>query len=325
MNKTRIAMCAIGAAGAVATLAAGVMAWLESDSRSEAAYTLEAQVSRRDRNAGASKEFEAAALANAAKLEKWTREAYAAMAADGRREPYAAQDPAAFKALMVEQARAFAARNGTSEGTGKIVKNEFGFGFDDLVWGRKIPAQQDLPLLQRRWFDIMGIAKIVADCGAGEILAISVAGPRTAPQPETGRASRSSRKKEKPDPFPVSEERYVFKFSARPAALVRILNALSSNGRFYDIETMSFEQDGDPLAHILGADKDKEAAGGRKGRRGRLRRRQLEDEEKQEAAANENGGAPAKKGLVTDPASCAPFTVAMTIATLEFTAKETGK
>lgn len=315
MNSNRIAMCAIGGVAAAATIAFGVMIWLESGEREEIEYTLESQISRRDRNADASAEVTAAENANRKTLADWAGKTYEAAAEQGRRVFDAAQDPVAFKSQMVEQAREFGNLPGDAEGTGKIVKDDFGFGFDGFVKGGKIPAKDELPRLQRQWYDIMRFLKTAAGCGAREIIAAGSAPKRETaePAPASGRR-RPGRQEAKDDPYPVTVERYAFKFKARPAALVQILNALSTDGRLCEVETMSFEQEGDPLAAVLGATKEKD----KNQRSGRRRRASRRDSAAEGGDGENEEDSPAKKGLVTDPASCAPFTVAMTLATYEF-------
>ena len=314
MNRTRIAMCAIAAVAAVATVAVGATIYFETDERDELLERLEGQRSRRNRNAGADKTVAEAAKANEEKTAAWAKAAYAAAEAAGARPADTAVNPVAFKSLMVEQAREFAKLPGTAEGTGRIVKDEFGFGFDAFVKASAIPQPGELPRLQRQWYDVMRFLRMAAAAGVGEILSVSAAGTPSPAEPQTRR--RGGSRKEQADPYPAIEEKYVFKFNARPAALVKLVNALTADGRFYAIDTMSFEQEGDPLAAMLGAGLDTEPAGGRRGRRRRGARRGAENEEAKEG---EDGDTPAKKGLVTDPASCAPFTVTFAVSTLEFT------
>lgn len=315
MNKTRIAMCAIGAVAAIATLGVGVMIYLETGERDELLESLEGQLSRRNRNAGADESAEKAAKANEEKVSAWAKSAYAAAAASGARPADTATNPVAFKSQMVEQAREFAKLPGTAEGTGRIVKDDFGFGFEAFVKGDKIPGDGELRRLQRQWFDVMRFLRMAADAGAGEILSVS-AMPESAATAGERVARGARRQKEAADPYPSTEEKYVFKFTARPAALVKLVNALTTDGRFYAIDTMAFEQEGDPLATMLGAGADKEQSGGRRGRRRRGARR--EAEETAGTPDGEDGKPQTKKGLVTDPAICAPFTVTLAVSTLEF-------
>lgn len=314
MNKTKIAMCAIGAVAAVVSLAIAALAFAAAGDRDEHLESLEGLRSRRNRNAGASVETENAAKANTEKIRQWAETAYAAEAKAGARPDDAAGSPVAFKSQMVEQAREFAKLQGTAEGTGKIVKDDFGFGFDAFVKASAIPKEAELPVLQRQWFDVMHFLKMAQAAGAGEILAVSVARD-SGVQPEES-VRRGRQREQAVNPYPVSEQKYVFKMHLRPAALVKLVNSLAADDRFYAIDAISFEQEGDPLAVVIGENKEKEQPA-RRGRRGRRISRQ----ETEEAFAEGGANAPAKKGLVTDPASCAPFTVAMQVSTLEFPGK----
>lgn len=314
MNKNQIAMAAIGGAGALAAAVFGVLVWLEGDTQEELRDNLEANRAKRARYAHAVKATEDAHKANGEAAKKWAGAAYGFAGTQGswRRDP--SQEPAAFKQQMMEEARAISKL--PKDAAAKIVKEGFPFGFNAYINEGAMPKRDDLPKLQREWDDIVRICHILVDCGVAELTGVSVAeaeAPAETPRPG---ARRAQQKKDPADAYPSAKESYVVTFLARPAALVGVLNALATDNRFFAVSDLVFEQPNDPLLMMLGGDKEKEKQGGRRGRR---RRGAVEEEEKPlEGEAAEI----ARKGLVTDPAVCAPFAVSMKISTLDFSPKE---
>ena len=314
MNKNQIVMAAVGGAGALAAAVFGVLVWLEGDTQTELRDSLEANRAKRARYAHAVKATEDAHKANAGAAKKWADGAFdfACSQDSGRRDP--SQEPAAFKQQMMEEARAISKL--PEEAAAKIVKEGFPFGFNAYINEGAMPKREDLPKLQREWDDITRICHILVDAGATELTGISVAEaaePAAAPRPGMRRAQQ---KKDPADAYPSVKESYVVTFLARPAALVGVLNALALDKRFFAVSDIVFEQPNDPLLMMLGGDKEKEKQGGRRGRR---RRGAAEEEE---TPLEGDAAEIARKGLVTDPAVCAPFAVSMKISTLAFAAKE---
>jgi len=321
MNKNKIAMAVIGGVAAALALVAGVLIWMEDDSQAEFRDELEAQVARRDRNSSAKKETEDAYRANAKALSDWAERAHGFVSEQGVRSTDTSQDPAAFKQQMVEDARAFSKL--PEESSSKIVKEDFDFGYRQYIGkeGAEIPKREDLPRLQREWYDIVRFTDILVKCGAAELVGVKIA-EKAAPEPQGARGGRRPAQQQK-DPsaaYPSTESTYVFTFLARPAALVRVLNALAADDRFFAVDAMTFEQASDPLVQMLGGDKEKE-----QGRRGGRRRRRGAEAEEPAPEADGDAAEIARKGLVTDPATCTPFTVNMTVSTLEFAAREEEK
>lgn len=320
MNKNKIIMAAIGGVAAALVLVVGVLIWMEDDTQSELRDELEAQVARRDRNSGAKKETEEAHLGNAKVLSEWATSAHTFVSEQGSvREFDPNLDPAAFKQQMVEKAREFSKL--PEESSVKIVKEDFDFGYRQYIGkdGTEIPRKEDLPRLQREWFDISHFTDTLVKCGATELIGVKVAEKPAEPQNERG-GRRSAQQKDPAAAYPSSETTYVFTFLARPAALVRVLNSLAADDRFFAVDSMSFSQASDPLVQMLGGDKEKD-----QGRRGGRRRRRGAEAEEPAPEAEGEAAEIARKGLVTDPATCTPFTVTMTVSTLEFTAKEEAK
>ena len=320
MNKNKIIMAVLGGVAALVAVACAVMIWFAADECDEALVEREGAIGECQNNAGVSPDDAKTYDKNRKTLVDWADAARDYVADKGRRSIDAGQDPAAFKQQMVEDANYFRKR---PEGLDrKIVKEDFDFGFKAYVNEGAMPAQGDMPVLQRKWDDIYHFMDIMLKCGVTEVTGIKAdldAAPQEEEQPRRGRAVQ---KKATPaDAYPSSQMTYEIEFLARPAALVKTLNAFATDARFITVDSLAFAQAGDPLAQKIGGEKEKDAAGGgRRGRRGR-RGRAVEEE----ASATEQEEEIAKKGLVTDPASTAPFTVKIRVSTLDFPTKEEKK
>ena len=320
MSKNQIVMVAIGG---VTLVAAGVLGYLAFDAFSSKAEAVEAgdgakESVRRLLRADVSpdKESELAYKKNADTLAGWT-EAALATAAAGDRAVSNDINPAAFKQKLVDEARALSELEGGVDG--KIVKPGFNFGLPDFVTGDKLPEQDMLPKYQRLWGDIRLVFEMLQECGVAEIVRIEPAGvvsaAAQAQQEEKPKAKKGKGKKDAESEKPVyTVEQYAVDFRAKPAALVKAVNALATAPRFIVVDSMSFAREGDMIAAALGEGEkaqgaQAQAAGGRRRRRGAA----AEEAEKpaEEAEAD-------KKGLVNDPAKESPFLVKITLSTYDF-------
>ena len=320
MSKNQIVMVAIGG---VTLVAAGVLGYLAFDAFSSKAEAVEAgdgakESVRRLLRADVSpdKESELAYKKNADTLAGWT-EAALATAAAGDRAVSNDINPAAFKQKLVDEARALSELEGGVDG--KIVKPGFNFGLPDFVTGDKLPEQEMLPKYQRLWGDIRLVFEMLQECGVAEIVRIEPAGvvsaAAQAQQEEKPKAKKGKGKKDAESEKPVyTVEQYAVDFRAKPAALVKAVNALATAPRFIVVDSMSFAREGDMIAAALGEGEkaqgaQAQAAGGRRRRRGAA----AEEAEKpaEEAEAD-------KKGLVNDPAKESPFLVKITLSTYDF-------
>ena len=103
-------------------------------------------------------------------------------------------------------------------------------------------------------------------------------------------------------------------FSARPAAIVKAVNAIAAAESFAAVSALSFRETADSITPRLSADPQakKKEAGGRRGGRGRGRA---------QAAENADGvpdESRKENRLVTDPAANAMFDVTMTVKVYDF-------
>lgn len=311
MNRNKIILSAIGGAALVGAAVTGYLLWSASDDQSMKAEDLEAAKSSVLRiNAAKVAPTEAAVAAivsNRTVLAAWRDEALA-LASVGDFRVKSDMTAEAFKRMIVDDAREMSKLPGGV--SGRLVKEAFGFGFADFVTGSALPDLAKVPLLQRQWREIKFFAETLSACGATELVEIAVVEKAVEPEPapEPRNARRRGRKTEEAKPDPVTAQAYALKFSARPAALVKTVNALATAERFVTVDDFEFVRESDVLQERMGGGKDKDAAGGR--RRGR-RNRPVD-----EAAADDEENN--RKGLVTDPEMDPPFIVTMKLTTYDF-------
>ena len=323
MSKNQIVMAAIGGVTLVAAAALGYLAFDAYSSKSEAVEERDgaAETVKRLLRAEVSpdKESELAYKKNADTLSGWT-EAALATAAAGDRAVRDDLNPAAFKKKIVDEARALSELEGEVEG--KVVKAGFNFGLPDFVTGDKLPEQELLPKYQRLWGDVRLVFELLQECGVAEIVRIEPAGmasaaaaqPQQEEKPKAKNRSRARKEAEAEKPA-YTVEKYAVDFRARPAALVKAVNALATSPRFIVVDSMTFAREGDMIASALGeGEKTRGAQEQSVGERRHGRRKQKVVEEAEKPAEESED----KKGLVNDPAKEAPFLVKMTLSTYDF-------
>ena len=175
---------------------------------------------------------------------------------------------------------------------------------------------------QRLWDDVRLVFELLQECGVAEIVRIEPAGMASAAaaqpqQEEKPRARKPRGKKDAEAEKPAyTVEKYAVDFRARPAALVKAVNALATSPRFIVVDSMAFAREGDMIATALGEGEktrggaQEQAAGER--RHGRRKQKVVEEAEKPAEETED------KKGLVNDPAKESPFLVKMTLSTYDF-------
>lgn len=324
MNKNKIVMCSIGGVTLVAALVMGWFIWTAFEEKTEKLDDLETAKSNVQRINSAKISPERASVEalenNRRTLAIWKDEAFA-LASRGDINPTPVEGPE-FKSRLVDEARAESGKPGGVEG--KIVKEGFEFGFKDLISGGRMPENAQVPLLQRQWSDIKLFTDTLSSCGAFELQEVTIVPPKAEePQREASgkrgpRGKKGAREEEK-KPL-AAEQAYEIKFTARPLPLVKIVNALSTCERFVVIDSMSCVRQADVLAEALGEKTAEAGGGGRRGggrgARGTRQRRGLDAASSE--AAEADGEAANKKGIVSDPASDKPFVVTMKITVYDF-------
>lgn len=239
---------------------------------------------------------------------------------------------AAFKTMIVADAKRLSMLPGAAGG--RIMKPEFTFGpFHDYIGGGKMPEDAQLPTLQRQWDDLAALVEMLSKCGVAEVTSVGLAAVETKPeQPQAAKGKNAKRPQPKKpaakgknagkaeDPTEPNLQSYVLAFSAKPAALVRVINGFATSERFIVVEDFGFTRPQDAVVLALGGEakkdsKDVQAAS----RRSRRRVARVEEEK---PAANDADDGNKKSGMVTDPALDKPLAVTMRLSICDFRSVE---
>ena len=320
ISKNQTVMLSIGGAALVASLALGYLAFSAYSAKSESSETAEGDSAAVRALLRAAISPDAASVAavkkNSDALAGWT-EAALSTASAGDRAVATDVNEAALKQKLVDDARTLSGLPGGVDG--KIVKPDFAFGFPDFVTGDKIPEKEKLPQLQRQWADICTIVELLAGCGIVEIVRVEpIVATQAAvqPQKETKKPKKAKRKGVEEEKPAYTEEKYAIDFRAKPAALVKAVNALATSQRFIVVESFDFAREGDMIGKALG-EGDKKGATEQQSSRSR-RRRPRPTEAEFGADAAQDAAAEANNGVVIDPAKEEPFLVRTIVATYDF-------
>lgn len=323
LSKNQIVMLSIGGVALVASLALGYLAFSAYSAKSEASENAERDSGAVRSLLGAAISPDAASVAavnkNRDALAGWT-EAAVSTASAGDRAIATDVNEAAFKQKLVDEARALSELPGGVEG--KIVKPDFTFGFPDFVTGDKLPEKEKLPQLQRQWADIRTMVETLQACGIVELVRIEptlVKQPTVAEQQpkETKRKNRRKKADEEAKPA-YTEERYAIDFRAKPASLVKVVNALATSQRFIVVESLDFTRESDMIGKALGEGDKRGADAEQQSSRPRRRRRGAEQAEFGADAAATDAAAEADKGVVNDPDKEEPFLAKAVVLTYDF-------
>ena len=323
LSKNQIVMLSIGGVALVASLAFGYLAFSAYSAKSEASENAERDSSAVRSLLGAAISPDASSVAavnkNRDALAGWTEAAVSAASA-GDRALATDVNEAAFKQKLVDEARALSELPGGVNG--KIVKPDFSFGFPDFVTGDKLPEKEKLPQLQRQWADIRTMVETLQACGIVELVRIEptlVKQPTVAEQQpkETKKKKRKKKADEEAKPA-YTEERYAIDFRAKPAALVKVVNALATSQRFIVVESLDFTRESDMIGKALGEGDKRGADAEQQSSRPRRRRRGAEQAEFGADAAATDAAAEADKGVVNDPDKEEPFLAKAVVLTYDF-------
>lgn len=326
-TKSKIAMVSAGGAVALTAVVVGVVVFstLSEKAELDESFMMAEGTFRRYAKSPItpSAAAEKAIKENSAELSAWSEAALADISAGD----FAAQsgvNEAAFKQKMIDDARGFCklpGKAGTEEGLpGTLVKADFGFGFAEYVREANLPPRESLARLQRQWSDISLFVGILASANVDEIVSINVSGKgqAAAVQVEPAAGSRARRgKKEEPEKPLCEEEKYMVEFTARPASLVKALNAFVTAKRFIVVERLEFARQNDIIASAVSSEQAK--AGDEARPRRRESRRRGRASRRAEAQAEEiEVKEEKKKGAVTEPSTETPFTVKALLVTCDF-------
>lgn len=314
MNRNQLTMAVAGGVAGVITLALLAMVYVGAENVSETRDDVAGSRSVCESKRGITRKSGNEARANMKALADVAIAAYASLT--NRGVVAETPDKDALQKTMYADAVKFRAlpRNSAK----KIIAEDFGFGvFAEYING-KVPAKRDVPKLFRRWGDVSAMTEILLDSGATELLAVKVLTKDESAETEAitrrQRGRRQTSQKTGSEKYPCSEELYEIEFLAKPAALVKVLNALAADKtRFYAVDAMSFDQPRDSLLQAIGGDGEKDKKGRAKGGRNK------------KAAEEKESEIGRSKMCLTDPSSVEPFRVVLNVSTIVFAAKEESK
>ena len=298
----------------------GFGAYLAWSGRCEAEEELEAAVggfrSHYEAAVFPSKRSLDSVLSNKVSYTDWHASALALAARGDRKFPV--ELPPIFKQRLQREVRRMAALAGGVEG--KIAAPAFLFGFEQYLGeGGVLPQEQDVPRLTVQLDTITQVVDMFAEVGVLEVKAIRRIEQKAASEEEDDGARRPAKAKKgagkEADAPQETCLAYAFEFTARPAALVAVLNRLTSCPRFMTVKNLSFRETADVIVEHLNAvenAKNQKASGrgatGRRGRRG--------------AAAAESAAQGAAEAavnpLVVDPELDAPIQVNFALEVRDF-------
>lgn len=206
----------------------------------------------------------------------------------------------------------------------KRLLPDFAFGpFKEYIADGKMPAEDQLQVLQRKWNDVSTIVETLLTNGVAEVVDIQFKEPaaaqKTSDRPEPRSAGKKKGGAKAKDAEALREPAangYVVTFAAKPSALTKVFNALAVCERYIVVEDFSLTRTADEIAAALGGDDKKAEAKQAAGRRSRRRTAQQVVEKKAEEEE-----AP-KNVVVTDPAKDAPIHVTMTATVYDFRSLE---
>ena len=351
MNKTKMILAGTGGAIGLIVLVLAFLVWqafsaktaaIEGDDEegTDGLETVEARAQTLSRKPVYPCAASVSAIAENQKLiDEWRKEGLS-LAARGDKV-FPKTTPAQFKTDLVADAKRLMDLPGAAQG--KLAKPDFAFGpFRNYIAEGKMPAENELAELQRRWDDVVTVTELLVTNGVSELLDVGYAavkgdqGSGIGDQERKGKARKGvgNNKAKKgvskgsdpssliPDP---SSHSYVFTFSARPSAFIRTINALESCERFVTVDTFTFVRPTDVIADAFGGDEKKAEAqsSGRRGRRGR----RGGGEQADVTAPRSEGAAGTEKGknrIVTDPLLDAPLTVTLALTVHDFRSLEDG-
>ena len=311
MSKNQLKMAVIGGVGVVIALAAFGMVVMNSSSVTELRDKIAQERSSCAQKRGISSQVAKKVEESRKALTEKALAAYAYVSTNDLRVAKVLEGARLQNLMNADYERFKKLPEGTSR---KIIKEDFAFGkFGDYIKG-KVPSKEEAQLLSRQWNDVSILTDILVDSGATELTDVKVITPKKEEVANTNQRGRASRgrnvantAKADSSKYASENESYEITFLARPAALVKFMNSISSSKRFFAVDSLKFEQVGDPLLQAIGADSKEEST----------RKNKKVNKEEEDPSLS--------KICVTNPMTTEPFTVTMKISAMIFTEKEEAK
>ncbi len=316
LSKQQIVGLGCGGAFLLAAGALGYMLFDAATERSEEEEGLELATSRFSRyNAEAvfpSQKSIDAVKSNETSYAAW-RESAVALAARGDRPPPVEEEPSVFKQRLQNEVQRMVELPGGVGG--HIAAAGFLFGFEQFLGESGVlPQAADVPRLAVQLDAIAHVIDMFAEVGVLEVKTVRRVDPQ--PAEDEGKSSKGKKKpakakKEAEDAPKTTCLEYAFEFLARPAAVVQVLNKLSSDVRFMVVKDFLFQESADMILDRISGKEAAEAQANAPTTGRRRRRAMLEQpaEQKEE---------PKVDSLVVDPELDAPIRVQFTLAVYDF-------
>jgi len=231
--------------------------------------------------------------------------------------------PAQFKEQIATDVKGILALKGPLNEP--IVKSDFGFGpFKDYL-ADKMPSVDQLPKLQRQWYDLTSLVGLLATNGVSQITDMQVVDRAAeAAKAEQGKGDKGKKSKAKAKGKKNAKEKgvrepsvetYHLSFVATPDVFTEVVRTLSFQDRFTVVENFGFVRQRDAITEALGGGEKKEGPVTTGGRRGRRRAAQ-------EAVNAEEKEGEKKNAVVFDPATDSAVKVELTVSVYDFRSLE---
>jgi len=332
MNKTRIILAATGGALGLAVLVLAVLTYLAFAARTAAfeggedGDGLEGTVSKvaqlMAKKPYPSDDNKKRLDANRQIVENWC----ASVRKEVSRGDWCAAagcTPAQFKEKIATDVKGILALKGPANES--VVKPDFGFGpFKDYL-ADKMPSVDQLPKLQRQWFDLTALVDLLATNGVSQITDIQVVdreaeaakaeqanGDKGKKGKTKSKAKKSTKDKGSREP---SVETYRLSFVATPDVFTEVVCTLSFQDRFTVVENFGFVRQRDAISESLGGGGEKAKRKEEGGRRGRRR-------QAQEVTKTEENEGEKKNAIVFDPAADSAVKVDLKVSVYDFRSSE---
>ena len=320
MNKSRIILASTGGVIGVGVLAAAFFLWnafskktaaFEGDEAGDGLETVVSQMATlMNKKPYPDQANEKQLQANRQAFEEWTR-SVRSVAAEGDWLADGDCTPAQFKEIIGRDAKALS--DPTKRDPAAIVAPDFTFGpFKDYL-ADKMPARDELPRLQREWYDITSLIRLLATNGVIRLTDVQVVERKAPVADEKSKAKAKSKSKakakaadEEPEP---SVETYRLAFQAKPEAMVGVVRELSFQQRFTVVEGFGFTRERDAISEAFGVGEKRDSATASGGRGHRRRGGGAESEKPEEKKSS---------GIVFDPETDATLNVDLTVSVYDF-------
>lgn len=236
LNKNQKVMAVIGGLAGVAVLACLFLGYQASSAQDEAQQKLDAAKSLFDQNNKASKAQKDAIVRNSTEIAAWTEATLESLRAygDGVDAQTAADDSATFTKSVKSKVDRYL----KSIHAGAVEETGLPKPFSDLTSG----PEETLALRKRQWCDIQRIVDTFVEAKAENLDTIEiVTAPAPVEEPKKSTRGRGGSKNAPVIKDHFARQSYVFRFTASPEALVKILNTLETGKPFQSVDELSIK------------------------------------------------------------------------------------